>query len=215
MLNDFLLNLLASFACDLLKSLPSRFRGRQEDLLRDLRAEMARQTQALEALNAVLARLGVERVVRIESSASNSIIITGDVNLITSDVNLGNERGVRIEGNVFNSNIITGDGNTVIVKDGGNLAWQWEALRLDDTQARERYYQEIAAIYEKLTFPLYGLDFSTALEEVYLYPSFHRLRHGLRISATWREGVPVPSVDELLQNPRPVAMLGSVPVTSR
>jgi hypothetical protein len=177
MIADFLLNLLASLAYDLLKALPSRFRGQWEDLLRDLRAELARQTQALEALNAVLARLGSERVVRIEGSASNSIIIPGD-------------------------------GNTVTVKDGGNLAWQWEALQLDDTQAREWYYQEIASIYEKLTFPLYGLDFSTALEEVYLYPSFHRLRRGLRISTTWREGDPVPSVDELLQNPRPVAVLG-------
>jgi hypothetical protein len=177
MMADFLLNLLASFAYDLLKALPSRFQGQQEDLLRDLRTELARQTQALEALNAVLARLGVERVVRIEGSVSNSIIITGD-------------------------------GNAVTVADGGNLARQWEALQLDDAQARERYYQEIAAIYEKLTFPLYGLDFSTALEEVYLYPSFHRLRRGLRISATWREGDPVPSVDELLQNPRPVAVLG-------
>ena len=205
MIDDFLLNLLASFAYDLLKSLPSRFQGSRDDLLRDLRAEMARRTQALEALNDVLARLGSERVVRIEGSASNSIIIPGDVNL-------GSERKVQIDGSVFNSPTVAGDGNTVInmviVKDGGNLARQWETLRLDDAQARERYYQEIAAIYEKLTFPLYGLDFSTALEEVYLYPSFHRLRHGLRISTTWREGDPVPSVDELLQNPRPVAVLG-------
>jgi hypothetical protein len=83
MIDDFLVNLLASLAYDLLKSLPSRFQGSRDDLLRDLRAELARQTQALEALNAVLARLGVERVVRIEGSASNSIIITGDGNTVT------------------------------------------------------------------------------------------------------------------------------------
>ena len=33
MLTDFLLNLLASFAYDLLKSLPSRFQGQREDRL--------------------------------------------------------------------------------------------------------------------------------------------------------------------------------------
>jgi len=39
MIDDFLVNLLASLAYDLLKSLPSRFQGQQEDLLRNLRAE--------------------------------------------------------------------------------------------------------------------------------------------------------------------------------
>jgi hypothetical protein len=177
MIDDFLLNLLASFAYDLLKSLPSRFQGSRDDLLRDLRAEMARRTQALEALNDVLARLGSERVVRIEGSASNSIIIPGDVNL-------GSERKVQIDGSVFNSPTVAGDGNTVInmviVKDGGNLARQWETLRLDDAQRGNGIIKRLPPFYEKLTFPLYGLDFSTALEEVYLYPSFHRLRHGLR-----------------------------------
>ena len=84
MIDSFLINFLASLAYDLLKkALPSRFHGQRDDLLRDLHAELARQTQVLEALNAVLARLGSERVVRIEGSTSNSIIITGDGNTVT------------------------------------------------------------------------------------------------------------------------------------
>jgi hypothetical protein len=72
-IDSFLINFLASLAYDLLKkALPSRFHGQRDDLLRDLHAELARQTQVLEALNAVLARLGSERVVRIEGSTSNS-----------------------------------------------------------------------------------------------------------------------------------------------
>jgi len=83
-IDSFLINFLASLAYDLLKkALPSRFHGQRDDLLRDLHAELARQTQVLEALNAVLARLGSERVVRIEGSTSNSIIITGDGNTVT------------------------------------------------------------------------------------------------------------------------------------
>lgn len=56
--------------------------------------------------------------------------------------------------------------------------------------------------------PLSGLDFSTALIEVYLPPFLHRLRHGLRSGPAWRRGDPALSSDELLQNPGPVALLG-------
>jgi len=83
MIDDFLLNLLASLAYDLLKALPSRFQGSRDDLLRELCAELAHLNQALEALNAVLAKLGSERVVRIEGNVSGSVIVIGDGNTVT------------------------------------------------------------------------------------------------------------------------------------
>jgi len=49
---------LTSLACDLLKALPSCFRGGRDDLLRELREELRRQTQTLDVLQAVLLRLG-------------------------------------------------------------------------------------------------------------------------------------------------------------
>lgn len=83
MIDDFLLNLPASLAYDLLRALPVPFRGGRDDLLRELRAEVRRQSQALEALQALLSRLGAERVVRIEGSVSGSLIITGDGNTVS------------------------------------------------------------------------------------------------------------------------------------
>jgi hypothetical protein len=86
MIADFILTFLASLAYDLPKALPSRCRGGQDDLLPALRAEMARQTQALEALRVVLAHLGSELVVRIEGKVSGSVIVTGDENtMIVAD----------------------------------------------------------------------------------------------------------------------------------
>jgi hypothetical protein len=61
MMADFLLNLLASLAYDLLKSLPSHFQGSRDDLLReirDLRTEISDVTHLLEALRSLLARYG-------------------------------------------------------------------------------------------------------------------------------------------------------------
>lgn len=83
MIDDFLLNLLASLAYDLLKALSARFRGERDDLLRDLRQELRHQSQALEALQALLARLGGERVVRVEGNVAGSVIITGDGNAVS------------------------------------------------------------------------------------------------------------------------------------
>ena len=201
MIADFLLNLLASLAYDLLKSLPSHFRGRQEDLLPDLRAELARQTQALEALNSVLARLGSERVVRIEGSTSGSVIITGDVNL--------SERGVHIDGSVINSVIITGDGNRAIVPDGGVLAQRWQELQVGDAEAADLYRERIAWRYAHLAFPLSGLSFHALLEQVYQPLQAAPVKDLTR----WYQAERAPlhercETDELLTEDRPIALLG-------
>lgn len=82
MIDDFLINLLASFAYDLLKALRLR-PPQQQSLERELRDELRRQSQALEALQAVLVRLGGERVVKIDGDVSGSVIITGDGNTVS------------------------------------------------------------------------------------------------------------------------------------
>ena len=82
MLPDFLLNLLASLIYDLLKALGKRLPG-QSDLQRELSEALRRNTEALQALQSALTRLGAPRVVLIRGDVSGSIIITGDGNQIT------------------------------------------------------------------------------------------------------------------------------------
>jgi hypothetical protein len=82
MLTDFLLNLLASFAYDLLKSLPSHFQGQREDRLRDLRTQISHQTQLLEALHSLLARYGAPINIQIGGDVQHSVINFGDGNQI-------------------------------------------------------------------------------------------------------------------------------------
>ncbi|ABU57693.1 hypothetical protein [Roseiflexus castenholzii] len=71
MIPDFLTNLLASLVYDPLKVLrPRQHPPQPQDLERERRDELHRQTQALEALQTVLVRLSGERAVRIEVSAT-------------------------------------------------------------------------------------------------------------------------------------------------
>lgn len=81
MIDDFLINLLASIAYDLLKALLPHA-PRQEDILHELQSELRRQTEVLQALQAVLTRFGGQRVVNVGGGVNASIIITGDGNQV-------------------------------------------------------------------------------------------------------------------------------------
>ncbi len=171
MLRDFLLNLLASLAYDLLKSLPSRFQGSRDDLLRDLRdlrADIGDVTRILEALYSLLARYGAPTNIQINGDLHHSVINVGNNNQITLD-------------------------------DGGDLAERWQALTLDDAAAEQRYRQQTAALFSRLTFPLPG-DFSFALplEQVY----FPR-----RIARPFQ---PAEEIDDALKAERPLALLNAL-----
>ncbi len=85
MLSDFLLNLLASLAYDLLKALPSRFQGSRDDLLRELRAEIGDVTRLLEALHSLLARYGAPTNIHIGGDVHHSILNIGNNNQIRLD----------------------------------------------------------------------------------------------------------------------------------
>lgn len=137
MLDEFLLNLLASLAYDLLKALSTRFRGERDNLLSELRTELRRQAQVLDALQAVLVRLGSERVVRIEGSVSNSVIITGNGNRVT----------------------VPDDGALA-------QRWQ-ELHQTSDIEATDLYRQRLAQRYAHLAFPLSGISFHALLDQVY------------------------------------------------
>ncbi len=77
MFPDFLLNLLASFAYDLLTALGRRLAG-QGDLQRELSDALRQNAEASQALQAVLSRLGAPRVVLIRGDVSGSVIVLGD-----------------------------------------------------------------------------------------------------------------------------------------
>ncbi|MFN3763500.1 MAG: NACHT domain-containing protein, partial [Anaerolineae bacterium] len=82
MLSDFLLNLLASLTYDLLKALGKRL-PREGDLRRALSEALRQNTEALQALQAALTRLGAPRVVSIAGDVSGSVIVLGDGNRLT------------------------------------------------------------------------------------------------------------------------------------
>lgn len=82
MIDDFLINLLASIAYDLLKALLPRS-PREEDIWRELQSELRRQSEALQALQAVLTCFGGQRVVNVGGGVNTIIIITGDGNEVT------------------------------------------------------------------------------------------------------------------------------------
>lgn len=82
MLQEFLFNLLASLAYDLLKALGER-QPKQDDLRRELDDALRQNTEALQALQAVLARFSAPRVVHIGGDVSGSIIILGNGNRIS------------------------------------------------------------------------------------------------------------------------------------
>ncbi|MCX7607659.1 MAG: hypothetical protein N2049_00375 [Anaerolineales bacterium] len=82
MLEDFLLNLLASFAYDVLKALlphpPSR-----EAVLEELKNELRRQSEAFQAFQTVLTRFGAQAVVKVDGDVSGSVILLGNNNQVT------------------------------------------------------------------------------------------------------------------------------------
>lgn len=82
MLQDFLLNLLASAAWDLLKVLGKR-PSEGDDLRREVSDALRRHTEAIHALQAVLARFGAPRVAEIGGDVSGSVIVLGDGNRIS------------------------------------------------------------------------------------------------------------------------------------
>jgi hypothetical protein len=168
MLTDFLLNLLASLAYDLLKSIPSRFQGQREDLLRDLRTQIGHQTQLLEALHSLLARYGAPINIQIGGDAERTII------------NIGNN-------------------NQITLNDGGDLAERWQVITLDDSAVEQRYRQQAAALFSRLTFPLPG-DFSFALplEQVYFPRRIQRPARSLE------------EIDDALKDERPLALLNAL-----
>ncbi len=78
------------------------------------------------------------------------------------------QRPVAIYGDVSGSSIITGDGNQVSVADSGRLAQQWHDLQISDAEAEAAYRDLVAAMSQRLSFPMLGdLSFSAILEEVY------------------------------------------------
>ena len=81
MISEFLLSLTASLAYDLLKALAVRSL-RREDLLRELRDEMRRQTPASQALQTVIKRHSGRKVVAIHGNVNHSVIIIGDGNQV-------------------------------------------------------------------------------------------------------------------------------------
>lgn len=171
MMADFLLNLLASFAYDLLKSLPSRFQGSRDDLLReirDLRTEISDVTRLLESLHSLLARYGAPINIQIGGDAERTII------------NIGNN-------------------NQITLNDGGDLAERWQVIRLDDSAVEQRYRQQAAALFSRLTFPLPG-DFSFALplEQVYFPRRIQRPARSLE------------EIDDALKDERPLALLNAL-----
>jgi len=181
MIDDFLLNLLASLAYDLLKALPSRFQGQRDDLLcelRDLRADIGHQTRLLEALYSFLARYGAPTNIQIGGDVQNTVI------------NLGNN-------------------NQIILKDGGNLAQRWQELQVGDAEAADLYRERIAQRYAHLVFPLSGLSFHALLEQVYQplqvapVKDLTRWHQAERAPRHERR-----ETDELLTEDRPVALLG-------
>ncbi len=184
MIADFLLNLLASLAYDLLKALPSRFQGSRDDLLRDLReirdlrAEIGDVTRLLEVLYSLLARHG----------APTNIQIGGDLH--HSVINVGNN-------------------NQIMLDDGGALAQRWQELQVGDAEVADLYRERIAQRYAHLAFPLSGLSFHALLEQVYQPLQAAPVKDLTR----WYQAEHAPlherrETDELLTEDRPVALLG-------
>ncbi len=115
-----------------------------------------------------------------------------------------------IYGDVSGSIIITGDGNQVSVADGGRLAQQWRDLQMSDAEAEAAYRDLVAAMSQRLSFPMIGdLSFNAILEEVYELLPIARAGPGY----DWRPASRSRpdewlELDEMLQEDGPKALLG-------
>lgn len=119
------------------------------------------------------------------------------------------QRIVAIGGDVSSSIIITGDGNRVTIADDGHLAQDWHDLRMTDAEAEVVYRDLVAALDERLSFPLSGLSFNAMLEEVYQPLPITRVRPGYDwrpIARSWPDDWL--ELDEMLQADGPKALLG-------